>query len=108
MFTGVFKPSPPKPLALSLAREKLAQLLTSKPLRGYSFVPQGRVGPFIVDYLCREVGLVIELARPHVRPHAESRTDFLAGMGYRVLRVAPTELHTPRELLLRIRAAMET
>jgi very-short-patch-repair endonuclease len=108
MFTGVFKSSPRKPLAPSLAREKLAQLLASKPLRGHSFVPQGRVGPFIVDFLCREAGLVIELTRSKVPPHSASRTEFLARMGYRVLQVAPGELHTPHKLVRLILSAIET
>jgi very-short-patch-repair endonuclease len=99
MFTGVFKASAHKPLASSVAREKLTQLLASKPLRGHRFVRQGRIGPFVVDYLCREAGVVIDLALPKTGALPESRRNFLTQMGYRVLQVKPEDLQNPRKLV---------
>ena len=108
MFTGVFKASAHKPLAPSIAREKLGQLLASKPLRGHSFIRQGRVGPFVVDYLCREAGVVIDFAQPKSQAHPESRKNFLVQMGYRVLLVTPEDLKNPRKLVGLIRTAIES
>lgn len=108
MFTGVFKASAHKPLAPSVAREKLTQLLASKPLRGYSFIRQGRVGPFVVDYLCREAGVVIDFAQPKNRAQPDYRKSFLVQMGYRVLQVAPDDLKDPRKLVGLIRGAVES
>jgi len=39
----------------------LWQLLRDRRLAGLKFVRQAPIGPFIVDYLCREKRLVIEL-----------------------------------------------
>jgi very-short-patch-repair endonuclease len=108
MFTGVFKASAHKPLAPSIAREKLTRLLSSKPLRAHSFIRQARVGPFVVDYLCREAGVVIDFAQPHTRALPESRRSFLVQMGYRVLQVTPEDLKNPRKLVGLIRTIAES
>jgi very-short-patch-repair endonuclease len=108
MFTGVFKASAHKALAPSVAREKLTQLLASKPLRRHTFVRQSRVGPFVVDYVCREAGLVIDFTEPKSRAAPESRKNFLAQMGYRVLQVKSEDLQNPRRLVGLIRTAIES
>lgn len=107
MFTGVFKASSAKPLSPFLARERLALLLNHKALRNLRFTPQGRVGPFVVDYVCREAGLIIDLVHARGPVHPESRGTFLAQMGYRVLRVTSGDLADPRKLLRMILAAIE-
>lgn len=106
MFTGVFKASSHKPLAPSIARKKLTQLLASKSLRRHLFIRQGRIGPFVVDYLCREAGVVIDFAQPKTRADPDSRKNFLAQMGSRVLQVTPEDLKNPRRVVALIRTAI--
>ncbi len=57
-------------------------------MRGYKFVRQEPIGPYTVDFVCREQRLIIELDGGQ---HAESKRDiardqWLTGRGYRVLR----------------------
>lgn len=108
MFTGVFKTSSAKPLPACLAREKLARLLASKAFREYRFIPQGQIGPFVVDYLCPEAGLIIELpSRTRVSDSAQ-RTAFLSQMGYRVLRIESKDLAHLHRAVRQIQAALKS
>jgi very-short-patch-repair endonuclease len=57
-------------------------------LAGFKFVRQKSIGPYVVDFLCRDWSLIVEVDGGQ---HAESRSDqvrdaFLASEGYRVLR----------------------
>jgi very-short-patch-repair endonuclease len=66
---------------------------------GCRFVRQSPVGPFIVDFLCRERGLVIEVDGA---THGEDRdvaydarrTQFLASLGLVVIRVNNHDVFT--------------
>jgi very-short-patch-repair endonuclease len=71
------------------AEEKLWALLRNKQLGGYKFRRQHPIGPFIVDFYCDEVSLVIELdggIHEGQRGYDEARGRWLAQNGYRVLR----------------------
>jgi very-short-patch-repair endonuclease len=62
--------------------------LRSRTLGGFKFVRQGAIGPYIVDFACRERRLVVELDGGQ---HAESQSDvirdqWLRDHHYRVLR----------------------
>jgi very-short-patch-repair endonuclease len=62
--------------------------LRSRNLNGYKFVRQESIGPYIVDLICRESRLIIEVDG---RQHADSPRDvvrdkWLADHKYRVLR----------------------
>ena len=67
---------------------KLWRRLKSRQLYGLKFVRQEPVGPFTVDFVCREQRLVVEVDGGQ---HADSKHDverdrWLADHGYRVLR----------------------
>jgi very-short-patch-repair endonuclease len=74
------------------AEERLWQNLRGRRLQGHKFVRQHSIGPFTVDFLCREATLVIEVDGA---THAEDReieydvlrTAYLGSQGYRVLRI---------------------
>ncbi|SIQ19220.1 Very-short-patch-repair endonuclease [Rhizobium sp. RU35A] len=62
--------------------------LRGRRLNGYKFARQIPLGPYVVDFLCREKGLVVELDGSQ---HAESlhdivRTRWLNNQGYAVIR----------------------
>jgi len=72
-----------------------AELLIWQCLRGRlyecKFRRQHRVGPFYLDFVCLEIGLIIELdGSQHLEPQQqqadELRTLYLQKMGYRVIR----------------------
>jgi very-short-patch-repair endonuclease len=70
------------------AEQKLWQYLRSRSLAGFKFVRQKAIGPYIVDFVCREKRLVIEVDGGQ---HAENSRDavrdqWLAERRYRVLR----------------------
>ena len=70
------------------AEQLLWHSLRKRQLGGYRFRRQQPIGPYIVDFLCFEQRLVIELDGGH---HAEShyddeRTSWLERKGFRVLR----------------------
>jgi very-short-patch-repair endonuclease len=62
--------------------------LSGRQLEGCKFSRQMPVGPFICDFLCRERRLIVELVGGHHAGSARdaSRTAFLEGAGYRVIR----------------------
>jgi very-short-patch-repair endonuclease len=67
---------------------KLWYRLRSRSILGLKFVRQEPIGPYIVDFVCREHRLIIELDGGQ---HAESTRDIvrdrcLSDRGYRVLR----------------------
>jgi very-short-patch-repair endonuclease len=74
--------------ALTDAERKLWFAVRDRRLDGHKFVRQEAIGPYIVDFVCREKKLVIEVDGGQ---HAESVRDrvrdaALAADGYRVLR----------------------
>jgi very-short-patch-repair endonuclease len=76
--------------------------LRSRRLNGYKFVRQTPLGPFIVDFLCRERLLVLELDGSQ---HAECsddlrRTSWLNSNGYSVLRFWNDEVLKERRAVL--------
>src|SRR5690349_9798436 len=70
------------------AEMKLWLALRARRLGGFKFIRQGKVGSYIVDFVCREKRIAIEVDGGQ---HAESRADkirdaVLLSKGYRVLR----------------------
>ena len=68
--------------------------LRSRRFRGLKFSRQHPVDPFIVDFLCRELMLVVELDGSQHADSAydEQRTAYLNAHGYSVLRFWNNEL----------------
>ncbi len=70
------------------AERKLWRYLRSRSLGGFKFVRQEPIGPYIVDFACREKRLVIEVDGGQ---HADNKRDavrdqWLVDHRYRVLR----------------------
>ncbi len=64
---------------------------------GHKFYRQYVIGDFIVDFLCHDDGLIVEVdgayhSEPQVIENDERRTEFLQSMGYRVLRFSNEEV----------------
>src|SRR5687768_9519093 len=71
------------------AEHRLCGLIRNRQLDGRKFVRQLPVGPYFADFACREATLIIELdGSQHLDSlHEETRTTYLNGEGYSVLRV---------------------
>lgn len=73
----------------SAAENRLWQALRNRQFDGEKFVRQEPIGPFIADFVCRRVQLVIEVDGPTHEgreAHDARRTKWLAAQGYHVLR----------------------
>ncbi len=70
------------------AEQKLWRYLRSRSLGGFKFVRQEAIGPYIVDFGCREKRLVIEVdGGQHAENNRDSERDrWLIEHRYRVLR----------------------
>ncbi|EXS67997.1 endonuclease domain-containing protein [Sphingobium sp. Ant17] len=61
--------------------------LRNRQLEGFKFRRQATVGPFVVDFLCVEVAMVIEIdGGQHSEEADRARTGFLEARGLRVMR----------------------
>lgn len=85
----------PKPRACGLRRQStdaerlLWRHLRDRRLSGFKFRRQYRVPPFIVDFVCRDAMMVIEVdggQHGQSADYDEARTTFLNKRGFRVLR----------------------
>jgi very-short-patch-repair endonuclease len=70
------------------AEMKLWFALRARRLGGFKFIRQGKIGPYIVDFVCREKHVAVEVDGGQ---HAESKQDrvrdaVLKSKGYFVLR----------------------
>jgi very-short-patch-repair endonuclease len=76
--------------------------LRGRRLNGYKFVRQVPLGPYIVDFLCRERHLVVELdgAQHSESPRDLQRDRWLNGQGYSVLRFWNHEILQERRAVL--------
>ena len=71
------------------AERRLWHFLRAKRLKGYKFRRQHIIYPFVVDFVCLERKLIIELDGGQHAEHGhydEKRTSYLQSKGYRVLR----------------------
>jgi very-short-patch-repair endonuclease len=63
--------------------------LRNRQLDGFKFIRQQPIGPYYVDFVCRERRVIVEVDGGQ---HAESASDrvgdaYLAAEGYRVIRI---------------------
>jgi very-short-patch-repair endonuclease len=80
------------------AENRLWQALRNRKLAGFKFVRQAVVGPYILDFLCREFGVAVEVDGPS---HATDggiardarRTVFLRSRGLVVYRISNPDVH---------------
>lgn len=71
------------------AERKLWSPLRRKQLHGHRFRRQRPIGPYVVDFVCLEASLIIEVdGGQHAEQLAkdEARTRFLEKQGFRVVR----------------------
>jgi very-short-patch-repair endonuclease len=71
------------------AEQKLWQALRNRDLDDYKFRRQHPIGPYIADFFCAEVGLIVEVdGGGHLDQieYDQDRTDWLADQGYHVIR----------------------
>ncbi|HEU4531650.1 MAG TPA: DUF559 domain-containing protein [Steroidobacteraceae bacterium] len=93
------------------AEHRLCGLMRSRRLRRFQFRRHYTVGPFIVDFICVEEALIVELMSDQ---HAMGqKTDaqrklFLQSLGFRVLRLWDSEvLSDPRAVLAKLLEGIE-
>jgi very-short-patch-repair endonuclease len=90
----------------------LAQLLRSNSLKPHRFQRNSAIGPFVVEHVCRERALVVELRNAARAPRAEetreaNRRALLLELGFRLLLVSRSELlGRPQQVLAQVRAAL--
>jgi primosomal protein N' (replication factor Y) len=92
---------PLKTISRASAAETLARLIQSKALRTHRFVRECSIGPFIVEFVCLERGVGVELRAtemPTIREQA--RLTLLAELGYRVLQFREREILARPEWVL--------
>jgi very-short-patch-repair endonuclease len=66
--------------------------LRGRRLQGHKFIRQHSIGPFTVDFLCRDAALIIEVdgathSGDRDLEYDARRTAYLGSQGYRVLRI---------------------
>jgi very-short-patch-repair endonuclease len=71
--------------------------LKARQVLGKKFRRQAGIGPYIVDFLCIECGLVIELDgdthyTPNIDVHEDKRTSYLEKQGLKVIRFENREI----------------
>ncbi|WP_377274726.1 endonuclease domain-containing protein [Rhizobium sp. R86522] len=76
--------------------------IRNRQLNGYKFSRQIPLGPYIVDFVCRERRLVVELdgSQHAENERDERRTEWLNGQGYSVLRFWNAEVLQERNAVL--------
>ena len=95
------------------AEQLLWRHLRNRQLAGHKFRRQHPMGPYILDFVCLEQGLVVELdggqhALPSDMAHDARRTGWLRGQGLRVLRFWNNEvLQQTGEVLEQVLRALE-
>ncbi|WP_430431713.1 endonuclease domain-containing protein [Oceanicaulis sp.] len=88
---------------MTIAERTLWSLLRQRP-EGLKFRRQHPVGPYVADFACPEIGLIIELdGGQHNRPahqlRDQSRTDWLESQGWHVLRFWNTQIFEAPDML---------
>jgi very-short-patch-repair endonuclease len=80
------------------AEERLWGALRKRSLNGHRFNRQFRIGPYTVDFLCREKALVVEVdgdthSSREERAYDHARTNYLRSLGYTVFRVENIDIY---------------
>lgn len=77
------------------AEQRLWYHLRNRNLGGWKFRRQHRIGPYVVDFVCLEAGVAVELdggQHQDALAYDECRTTFLKTRGLRVLRFWDNEV----------------
>lgn len=87
--------------------------LRAKQMKGYTFNRQRPIGNYIVDFVCKELKIVIELDGishlfEDVQAKDRVKEDFLNSLGYTVLRFSDEEvLNDMRNVIMEIECVVE-
>jgi len=87
------------------AERELWFQLRNRRLDGYKFRRQHPIGPFIVDFVCEECRLIVELdgGQHSSQVHADNtRTVLLESRGYRVVRFWNNEVLSETQSVLKV------
>ncbi|MEN8282056.1 endonuclease domain-containing protein [Acinetobacter gerneri] len=88
------------------AEDLMWQILRARRFMGLKFRRQHVIAPYIVDFYCHELGLVIELDGSQHNTHDaleydNQRTQFLEALGFRVVRYWNHEVLGNTEVVLK-------
>ena len=91
---------------MTVAERILWDKLRSGVIEGHAFLRQYIIGDYIVDFLCRDNGLIIEVdggyhSEPKQQENDEDRTEWLESHGYHVLRFSNEEIMFDLENVLK-------
>jgi very-short-patch-repair endonuclease len=80
------------------AEARLWSGLRGRRLQNYRFNRQYPIGPFTVDFLCRDARLIVEVdgathSEDHEIAYDERRSAYLKAQGYRILRVMNDDVY---------------
>ncbi len=80
-------------------KHRLWQILRNRQLAGLKFRRQVWIGPYIVDFLCAEIAVVIEIdgdthASADAQAYDKRRTALLEAEGYRICRFGNDDVMT--------------
>ena len=91
------------------AEQKLWAALRARQLGGFKFRRQHPLGPFIVDFFCNKVKLVIKLdgdTHAEQEEYDSERTEWLESHGLKVIRFTNHDVHSNldgvAEVILRV------
>jgi len=86
------------------AERELWFAVRDRRLSGFKFVRQEAIGHFIVDFVCRDKRLVVEVDGGQHAGSAEdaARDAYLAGEGYRVMRFWNNDVLSNRDGVLTV------
>lgn len=77
------------------AERAVWRILRGRGLRGFKFRRQVPVGPFIVDFLCSDGGLIVEVdgdSHSQQVAYDRHRTIYLEEQGFRVVRITNLQI----------------
>ncbi len=80
------------------AEARLWSGLHGRRLQNYKFNRQYPIGPFTVDFLCRDARLIVEVdgathSEDHEVTYDEGRTSYFKSQGYRVIRILNDDIY---------------
>ena len=76
--------------------------LRDRRLGGYKFIRQDEIGPYIIDFVCRDRRLIVEIdgGQHSENSHDRARDAFLAEEGYKILRFWNNDVMSNRDGVL--------
>jgi very-short-patch-repair endonuclease len=82
----------------TLAEARLWSNLRGRRLQNFKFVRQAPIGPYIVDFVCREARLIVEVdgathSQDHEIAYDLRRDAYLKAEGYQVVRVQNDDVY---------------